>query len=426
MANNFDSNVTRKLAPVFLEKFEAARVMSKNIDTQLLDGKFNPSSGDTVDFKRPTDYTTYTNATGDLTSASPSDIVTGKASGTVQDYRTVYVNYDEADEAIKMDQLDQLLEPMATRLAVDLELDFANFMLKNCGLVAGTPGQAVETWDEVAEAGAVMQAAGIPMDSPWCFVVNPYTQRKLASNQRSLGAGGSAGPIIKSAHERAVITDDFAGMRVMTGTTLKSFTTPAGADKVGAINGTPIVTYAGAKDTMTQSIPVDGFTASLTIKAGERVTVASTNMLNLSTREPILDETGANVLWSGCVTSDVTLDGTGAGTIVVTGPAIFESGGAFNTVSRALADNDVITISTAASTTFQPNLFWHKKAFSLGFVPIKKLYATDTLAKTKDGIQMRVTKFSDGVTNEQKVRFDIRPAYACLNPFFAGHGYGVA
>ena len=40
MANSFDSNFTRKVMRVFLEKFESARVHSKNVDTQLLDGKF--------------------------------------------------------------------------------------------------------------------------------------------------------------------------------------------------------------------------------------------------------------------------------------------------------------------------------------------------------------------------------------------------
>ncbi len=55
MANNFDSNFTRKLARVFLKKFESERVLSKNVDTQLLQGRFAPDPGDTVDFKRPTD-----------------------------------------------------------------------------------------------------------------------------------------------------------------------------------------------------------------------------------------------------------------------------------------------------------------------------------------------------------------------------------
>ena len=135
MANSFDSNITRKLAKTFLKKFETSRVLSKNINTQLLDGKFNPSSGTAVDFKRPTDYVSVRTPDGDISGGNRSDIITGKATGTVQEYFTVSVGYDEVDQSLKMDQLDQLLAPMATRIVTDLELDFASYMMKNSGLL---------------------------------------------------------------------------------------------------------------------------------------------------------------------------------------------------------------------------------------------------------------------------------------------------
>ena len=427
MANNFDSNFTRKLARVFLEKFDSNRVLSKNVDTQLLQGKFDPSTGDTVDFKRPTDYVSVRTSTGDVSGETASDIITGKASGVVQDYFTAFVDYDEADEAIKMDQLDQLLAPLATRIKTDFEVDFANFMMKNSALLAGTVGEGAKTWNEIAEAGALMQSVGVPMDSDWCYAVNPYTQRSLASDQRSLG---SVDPLISEAHRKAIISENFAGMKVMTATTLSSFTTGTGADREGTVVGTPTATYVGAKDTMTMSIGVTAFQANLVVAAGETVTVEAATgaiqRLNLSTRQPILDEDGNSVLWTGTVTAEVTLDGSGAGTLVVTGPAIYEAAGQYNTVSQAIAASDVITLSGSAATTYQPNLFWHKQAFSVGSVPIKKLYSTDTLATTEDGLQFRVSKGSDFLANSQKVRFDFRPAYGVMNPFFAGQGWGVA
>jgi len=426
MANNFDSNITRPLAKVFLEKFESSRILSKNVDTQLLSNKFNPSTGDTVDFKRPNDYTSYRNATGDLTSATASDIITGKASGVVQDYFTTYVNYDEADEAIKMDQVDQLLAPMATRIATDLEVDFAGFMMKNAGLLAGTYGTAVTTWGDVAAASSVMESAGVPMDSPWCYAVNPYTKTSLASDQRSLGSGGTSGELISAAHRKAIMSENFAGFdSVLSATTLASYTSATTGDLVGALNGTPTATYAAAKDTMTQSINVNLIgTFAGVIPAGTVVQVTGRNRLNLSTRQPIIDAAGANVLFTGVVTEDSAAFTAGAGTLVISGPGIYEATGAYNTVDSALTSGDVVTILGADNTLYQPNLFWHKQAFGIGSVPIKKLYSTDTLATTEDGLQIRVSKFSDGVTNTQKVRFDLRPAYSVLNPFFAGQGWG--
>ncbi len=429
MPNNFDSNFTNKLMRVFLEKFETARVLSKNVNTQLLAGAFNPSTGDTVFFKRPTDYVSFRSPTGDLTGNTASDIVTGKASGVVQDYFTTHVDFDEADEAIKMDQLDQLLAPLATRIVTDLELDFGEFMLKNSGLLAGTVGTPVAAWSDVARAGAVMQSHGVPGDDMWTYALNPFTQTVLADIQRSLGSGGRSGDLVKSAHEMAVISSNFAGMQVMSSTALASFTSATTGDLVGALNGAPDVTYPTAKDTMTQSLIVDGFGAfGGVIPAGTVIQVTGRNRLNLSTRKPIVDETGANLLWTAVVNTDSAAFSGGAGTLVVTGPAIFEAAGsgagAYNTTDSALADDDVVTILNADTTLFQPNLFWHKQAFSIGSVPIKKLFSTDTLGTTEDGIQLRVSKGSDFTKNSQQVRFDLRPAFAALNPFFAGQGHG--
>lgn len=427
MANNFDSNITRKLARVFLEKVETARVHSKNVDTQLLQppNNFKPDTGDTIDFKRPADYKSKRTATGDITGLGRSDIITGKASGVVRDYFTVDVDYDEADEAIKMDQLDELLAPMATRIVTDMELDFTAFMMRNAGLVAGTVGTAATTWDHIAEAGAVMQSHGIPTDMPWCYTVNPFTQRNLASNQRSLGAGGTAGGLIKTSHEKATIAEMYAGFdRVMTATTLASYVNGVGADREGVLAANPIVTYVAAKDTMTQVLSLSGFAANLVIPAGTKLQIAGRNRLNLSTRQVILDENGAPLVWTATITTDVTLDGTGAGSVIATGPAIFEADGAYNTVDSAPVSGDVVTLLGAESQRIQPNLFWHKQAFSIGSVPIKKLHSTDTLATTEDGLQFRVSKYADGDANKQIVRFDFRPAYGVMNPFFAGQGFG--
>lgn len=426
MANNFDSNFTAKLAKGFLSAFEAERVLSKNVNTQKLEGKFDPSTGTTTYFKRPTDYVTTRTADGNVSSGTASSIITGKAVGTVQNYFTCFVDYNEADEALKMDELDGLLRPMATRMKNDLEVDFANFMMKNCGLRSGTPGYFVNTWEEVAEAGAHLQAVGVPMDAPWYFAVNPYTQRKLAATQRSLGAGGSAGGMVSAAHEKAIITRNFAGFdAVLTATTLATYTTPSAADRAGTIVSGTSFTYATHKDTMVMELLCTGFTSGTVFTAGEQCTLLASSRLCLSTRKIIVDDSGSAVPYSATLTENATVSGTGTVTLKLSGPAIYESGGQYNTVSAAPAAGAVVTMLGSASTTYQPNLFWHRDAFAIGSVPIKKLYSTDTLATTKDGLQFRVSKGSGFLENVNKVRIDFRPAYAVLNPFFAGHCYGT-
>jgi hypothetical protein len=422
MANSFDSNFTRKLAPIILQAFENNRVVTKNVNTQLLEGRYSKAdTGEYVDFKRPTDYRSVRTSNGDVSGETKSDIITGKAFGQVQDYFTVFVDYDEADEAIKMHQKNELVDmPMMTRIVTDFEVDYAAFMMKNTALLSGTVGTAVTTWDHVARAGSTLHATGVPKDSPWCFAANPFTQTKLASTVRSLGVNPQAG----DANAQATLTENFAGMKVLTSNALASYTTGTGADRAGTLSANPTVTYVGAKDTMTQQLAVTAFQANLVVAAGETITISGRNRLNLSTRQPVVDDTGSNILWSGTVTESVTLNGSGAGTLTVSGPAIYEANGQYNTTDSAAVSGDVVTLGGSASTLIQPNLFWHKNAFAVGSVPIKKLHSTDTVATTKDGLQLRVSKGVGFLENQQKVRIDFRPAYAVLNPFFAGQAFG--
>ncbi len=425
MADNFDSNFTRQLSKKVLPAFENNRVLSTSVNTQLLEGKFDPSTGENYDFKRPTDYTTQETSDGDISGTTASDIIRGKATGTVQNYITVEVDYDEVDEALKMDDdQDEFFESMGQRIVTKLETNFAAFMMKNCGLLSGTVGTAADAWSDIAKWGATLKAAGVPAGTHY-GAVNSYTQAGLADLQKSLGAGGSAGGLISEAFKNATIARGFGGLdAVFTADTLSTYTLPATGDLVGAVDGAPTATYVGAKDTMTQSITVDGFGSFTgTIPAGAVVKVTGVNRLNMATREPVIDATGANVVYSGTVSADAALT-SGAGTLVVTGPAIYEAAGAYNTVDVAIADGDVITIQGADSTTYQPNMFWHKNAFAIGSVPIKKLHSTDTVFTTKDGLQMRCSKGSSIRENKQIVRLDLHPAFAVLNPFFAGHGWG--
>jgi len=90
------------------------------------------------------------------------------------------------------------------------------------------------------------------------------------------------------------------------------------------------------------------------------------------------------------------------------------------------SDLDVVNLLGVASTLYQPNLFWHPDAFSIGSVRIPKLHSTDTIATTEDGLQFRVSLGVGFLENKNKVRIDFLPAYSVLNPFFAGHGFGLA
>ena len=139
-----------------------------------------------------------------------------------------------------------------------------------------------------------------------------------------------------------------------------------------------------------------------------------------------LMRTGAPIVFTGTVTTDVTLNGSGAGTLIVTGPAVFEANGAYNTVDSAVVSGDVISLEGSADTTYQPNMFWHRDGLAIAYVDIKKLKSTDTVYKANDGLRMRCSMDSDVRANKQIVRFDLRPAYGATNQFFVGQSFGKA
>ena len=422
MANNVTSNFTEKLMRKAMPYFESKRTLSKNVNTQFVEGAFGRDSGSQVSVTRTVDHVAVETSDGDLTSQNTSPIIAGKAYATVQDYITVYMDIKEAEQALQYADQNKLTEiPAMSRLVTKLETNFARYAMRNTNLVAGTVGTPVTTWGHVAGAAAIARSTGIPDDKLCCFV-NPYTEVALADGQRSLGVN----PQVGDSDSMATIKENFAGMKVMTATTLASYTTGVGADRTGTLSGTPTATYVAAKDSMTQSLSVTGFQANLVVAAGETITVASRNRLNLSTREQFLNNAGAPVVFSGTVTESVTLDGSGAGTLVIAGAGIFETGGAYNTVASALTSGDVVTLGGAASTIIQPNMFWHKDAFTIASVPIEKLYSTDTLFKTKDGLQIRCSMGSDIITNKQIIRFDLRPAFGTMNQFMAGQLFGTA
>lgn len=437
MANSLTSNVTRQLARVFLKSFDNARVVTKSVNTQLLSGKFSRKSGTTVDFKRAHDYTSKRTSSGDI-SGNKDDIQSGKATGTVQNFFTVSTEWSGLEDAVQSDQLDEILAPMATRICNDLESDFIEYMTTNCGgwyAQSGTYGTAISTWQDVAAQSAYMESLGVPMDKKWCLALNPFTATTLAgasaANGGQISISPGSGDLVDSAYHNATIAKDFAGFRVLRSSHLHAFTTPTITTADGLINDASVAhAYTDVNDTLTLVLTVDDFgaeTFAANSLVGMGIDIAAVsgalNLLSHTTRQAIVDAAGANMIWQGIVTANTTFVG-GAGTITVSAAPVYESGGQYNSVSQQIANNDVVNLYGGSATLRQPNLAFHPDAFGLGTVKLNKLYEGDTVATTKDGMSIRVTKYSDGDANKQMVRFDLLPAYATLNPWFAHQAWG--
>ena len=420
MANNLASNTQATLSKKILDRFESTRTISKTVNTQFLSDAINADTGDTVYIKRPTRFKSTRTSGGDISGTTANSIIAGKALGTVQDFITVEVDWSILEQATELNQLDELVvNPMMDEVVSTLETSFGQFAMKNSNLSVGTPGTAVDAWGDVAKVAAMCKSMSWPKGDR-TLLLNPFSEVGLSEVQRSIGTADS---LVNPAFKDAVINSNFAGMRVMTSDSQASFTSGASVDRSAVIVGTPNATYLTAKDTMTQSIDLSGLTANGDINAGEVIEVTGRYYLNQSTRNVILDNAGA-VKWRATVTADATISGTGTVTVIVAGPAIKEATEQFDTVDVGLTAGDIVTFLNATGTLYQPNMFYHKNAYAIGSVPLPKLSAQDVLMKTKDGLQIRMSRGSSLRENKQIMRLDLLPAFAVLNPFLAGQGFG--
>lgn len=435
MANNLASNVSTRVAKVIMDKFESDLVLAKSVNTSLVSGSngVTNETGDTVYLKRPTQYKALETSDGDISSSTKNDIGVGRIPATVQDYITVPVEYTNLEEVTQLNQLQEILDPAAEELATRLELNIGQKMIENAGLSYGTPGTAVDAWTDVGGADALMKSVGVPNSGMRHYVVDPFSSLSLASAQNGLNASDQ---LVRTAWENSQISSSFAGLRSLRSNSLKSYTAGATTDRAGTLAGTPDATWATHKDTMIQTLSLTGLSTSVTdaVLPGDIIEFSGTgasarSYTNVKNREVVIGSDGNPVKWRCTVVTGGDTDGSGNITVTVTNAAIFGSSGGldeqYTNISAALTSGDAFTILGTEDVVYKPSLFYHQNSFALSTLKLPKLHSTDTIATSKMGLSMRISKYSDGDKNLQRWRIDMLPVMGVINPLFIGKGFGV-
>jgi hypothetical protein len=426
MANNLGSNYGKKVMDSIAAGFENARVSTKSVNTTNIQGKFNASTGAVIYEKRKTSYRSGETADGDVSGAGAwnNDILVGQIPYTKQNVITVRLTWDTVEEALELNQLDELIMPAGEELITRAELNFNTYMVNNSGLTVGTPGTQVGSWEDVASCQALMDEIGIPKAGKRYYQMNSYSAMNLAGIQVGLNAEDR----VRTAWDQSMVSSPLAGLTSIRSNSLKTLTTDAVADGIGALAANPNVTWATHKDTMIQSISVSGLTASVDVVAGSTIEITGKYHTNPRTQQIVYDQNGNAVPFRWTVTADATTSSAGAVTLLVTNAAIFDaaSNNQYDNISAAPVSGDVVTIQEGASTTYKPNLFYHKDAFSFATIQLPKLYATDMVYQSKDGLTFRASRYADGDANANILRLDLVPAFGVANPLHAGRSYGLS
>lgn len=420
--NKLDSNVSQIVLKKFLSGFMSDLVLAKTVDRQLLAGEINSNTGDSVSFKRPHQFSSLRTPTGDISGQAKNNIVSGKATGRVGNYITVAVEYTQLEEAIKLNQLDQILAPVRQRIVTDLETELAQFMMRNGALSLGSPNTPINKWSDVAQTASFLKDLGVEEGENYA-VMDPWSAQRLADAQSGLHGSDK---LIQTAWEQAKIASNFGGIRALMSNGLASRTQGAFGGTL-TVSTTPTVTYDAVKDTYQFSLTLAGATASITgfLKAGDQIKFTSTYWLQQQSKQ-VLYNGSAPISFTATVLADANSTVGGAVTVTLSGVPIYDAAPQqqYNAVSRAVTSGDAVTVIGTAGQTMKPNLFYNKFFCGLGTIPLPKLNSIDSAVATYEGFSIRVHKYADGDANVQKMRFDLLPAYVCFNPHMGGQFFG--
>lgn len=361
--------------------------------------------GDTISIRRPTQYAGQDDNLN--ITAYREDITQGKTTISLDHTSTIAVQIGAKDRTLSFDRLSEdVIKPAVLKMKDKIETKLAG-LYSDLYWFSGTPGTLPGTFKALASAGAIMTDAAIPTDGRFALH-SPDAAVELADGLKSVFVQDK----VKTALERGSIGryanfDNYEFVH-------------APAHTVGVATGTPLVngaaqnvTYATAKDTWSQTLNTDGWTASTDgiLKHGDVITIAGVYAVN-----PVSKESTGRLQTFVVMADAASGASTGPAALTISPPII--TSGAYQTVSAAPADNAAITVvSGVGGTTYRQSLLLNPKAFALVTRPLDIPSGSGVKTSTKTGnkVTISVTEFVDGNTLAQTFRFDMLFGVKCID-----------
>lgn len=367
--------------------------------------------GDEISIRRPADFTVRTGAT-----LSTQDVIEGKTTLKIDQQIGVDFQFTSSDLTLSVENMaERIMKPAMSNIVNYVTNDCLTTMYKGVYNWVGTPGQTVNSFADFAKAPERLDEMLVSMSDRTC-VLSPADQWAMLGSQTGLYIQGAA----NSAYREGDL-GTIGGVRTMMSQVVPTHT-------VGPLGGTPLVngaaqnvSYDTAKNTWTQSLITDGWTASAAsrLKAGDVFTIAGVYMVNAKTKAT------TTILQQFVVTADVSSDGSGNLTATISPPII--TSGAHQTCSAAPADNAALTVVGTAATGYKQNIAYHKNTMALAIVPLEMPPAAYNGARESyKGMSVRVIPIYDGTNDISKWRLDLLYGRKVIDPRLATRLSGTA
>ena len=318
---------------------------------------------------------------------------------TVSSQKHIGVNFTSAELTMQLDDFaERVLKPRISQLASSVDADVAN-SFKGFGNSVGTPGTTPATSLVLLQAQQKLNENAATM-SPRYATVNPAANAGLVEGMK--GLFNPTDTISKQFKNGMMGTGVLGFDEINMSQSIKQFTTGSRTATGGTLSAA--VTAEGAT-----SIAITGAGNAGTIKIGDVFTVADCYAVNPQTRE----STGS--LFQFVATADVTLNGSGAGTITVA--PMYSASNALATVDVLPQSGKAVVFVGAASTQYAQNLVYHKDAITFATADLLLPQGVDMAARAQhNGISLRVVRQYDINNDRMPCRIDVLYGYSAIRP----------
>ena len=359
--------------------------------------------GASVRIRRPADFVLRSGAT-----VVTQDVIEGYTTLTVDKQVGVDFEMSSADQALKdTDMAERILKPAMSTIANGIMADVATQMYQGAYNWVGTAGEKINSFADFSVPAERMDVMAIPQDNRHALL-HPQDYWGLLGSQTALFINGPA----QDAYRKGNL-GEIGGIN-----TMMSQVTPVHTNG-SADNTTPLVkgasqqvTYDTAKNTWSQTLLTDGWDSSATITAGTVFTIDNVYMVNPKTKA------NTGVKQQFVVTANVTADQTttNATSLTISPPLIVTGPHQTVTYAGSLDDQPIAVVGTSA-TSYRQNLFYHKNAMALAFVPLALPDGANGGARrTYKGISARVQPYYDGTNDINKWRIDVLYGRRLIDP----------
>ena len=375
--------------------------------------------GDTISIRRPADFTVRTGAT-----LSTQDVIEGKTTLTIDQQCGVDFQFTSTDLTLKISDLSQrVIKPAMSSILNYMGNDLLTQMYRGVYEWVGTPGQTVNSFSDFSKAPERLDEMAVPADDR-CAILSPADHWALVGAATTLSNVGGAE---NSAYRKGRI-GELGGVDTYMSQVVPSHTVgPLGGTPL--INGAPLsVSYDTAKNTWTQTLVTDGWTAAAAarVKAGDTFILyaAGTSGARVLKVNP-KTKAVTDIPQMFTITADGSSDASGNLTLTISPPII--TSGPHQTVNVAPADNAGLTMTGSASTVYKQNMVFHKNAMALAVVPMEMPQAAyGGSRQSYKGLSVRVIPIYDGTNDISKWRLDLLYGRKMIDPRLAVRLSGTA